>query len=108
MSKKNRNRRVRPAKPAWVARVLRVEWLGQTVASVCWITSVFFYGLSGTGDYLQLSAASAWLIANIAAIVTAEEMRQWLRIPTSQPAPALVEATEPQAPGWEPAEPAST
>ena len=52
--------------PAWVARVLRIEWLGQTVASLCWIASVFAYGISSTGDYLQLSAASAWLLANIA------------------------------------------
>lgn len=52
--------------PAWVAKVLRVEWLGQTAASLCWIASVFAYGISSTGDYLQLFAASAWLVANIA------------------------------------------
>ncbi len=56
-------------RPAWVARVLRVQWLGQTAASLCWIASVFAYGISSTGDYLQLSAASAWLIANIAVIL---------------------------------------
>lgn len=55
---------------AWVARVLRIEWLGQTVASICWIASVFSYGISSSGDWLQLCAASAWLIANIAAAVT--------------------------------------
>ena len=54
--------------PRLIAKVLRIEWLGQTVASICWITSVFVYGLSSPGDWLQLSAASAWLIANIAAL----------------------------------------
>lgn len=57
-------------RPAWLSRVLRVEWLGQTIASLCWITSVFVYGLVSTGDYLQLCAASAWLIANIAVAVS--------------------------------------
>ncbi|MEM6315573.1 MAG: hypothetical protein AAF743_15905 [Planctomycetota bacterium] len=55
-------------RPVRVAKFLRVEWLGQTIASVCWIVSMFVYGLGSTGDYLQLSAASAWLIANIAAV----------------------------------------
>ena len=56
------------ARPAWLGRVLRVEWLGQTIASLCWIVSVFAYeGSPGSiGDYLQLCAASAWLMANIA------------------------------------------
>ncbi len=53
-------------------RALRLEWLGQTAASVIWITSVFVYGISGTGDWLQLAAASAWLVANIAAIFSVE------------------------------------
>ena len=55
-----------------LVRALRVEWLGQTVASLCWIASMLIYGLSSSGDWLQLCAASAWLIANIAALVTAE------------------------------------
>lgn len=53
-------------------RVLRVEWLGQTVASLCWIVSVFVYGVSELGDWLQLAAASAWLVANVAAIASVE------------------------------------
>lgn len=53
-------------------RALRMEWLGQTVASLCWIVSVFVYGISSGGDWLQLGAASSWLVANIATIVTAE------------------------------------
>lgn len=53
-------------------RVLRVEWLGQTVASLCWIVSVFTYGISEIGDWLQLAAASAWLVANVAAIASVE------------------------------------
>ncbi|MAA53247.1 MAG: hypothetical protein CMJ41_09590 [Phycisphaerae bacterium] len=52
------------ARRSLVGRMLRIEWLGQTVASVCWIISVFAYGLESTGDYLQLTSASAWFIAN--------------------------------------------
>ena len=55
-----------------LARALRVDWLGQTAASVCWITSMLAYGVSSSGDWLQLLAASAWLLANIASIATAE------------------------------------
>ena len=55
-----------------IARALRVEWLGQTTASVCWIGSVLVYGISSSGDWLQLFAASAWLLANIATIATTE------------------------------------
>ena len=53
-----------------LARALRLEWLGQTAASVFWIVSVFTYGISSPGDWLQLFAASAWLLANIATIVS--------------------------------------
>ena len=53
-------------------RALRVEWLGQMAASLFWITSVFSYGISSTGDWLQLLAASSWALANIAAIVSVE------------------------------------
>ena len=45
---------------------MRVEWLGQTIASLCWICSMGFYGLNSIGDGLQLVAGVAWLIANIA------------------------------------------
>ncbi len=58
--------------PAWIARVLRIEWLGQMVASVCWIASVFVYGITSGGDWLQLCAASAWFVANVAAVVSSE------------------------------------
>ena len=59
--------------PSFVQRALRIEWLGQTIASVSWIASVFAYGTpSQTGDWLQLVAASAWLVANIAAIAKPE------------------------------------
>ena len=50
-------------------KVLSVEWLGQTVASVCWICSVLVYGIQSPGDWLQLCAASAWLLANLAAVI---------------------------------------
>ena len=54
------------------SRALRVEWLGQTAASLFWISSVFVYGISSAGDWLQLCAASAWLVANIATISSVE------------------------------------
>ena len=49
-------------------KIMTVGWLGQTVASLCWILSVFAYGISTTGDWLQLFAASSWMISNIATI----------------------------------------
>ena len=51
-------------------RALRVERVGQTAASLCWIASVLTNGIDSTGDWLQLCAASAWLLANIAVIAT--------------------------------------
>ena len=50
-----------------IERMPRIEWLGQTAASLCWIASVLAYGISSTGDWLQLLAASSWLVANLAA-----------------------------------------
>ncbi len=64
------DRSVSKSRTAWTARAIRFEWLGQTIASLCWIISVFAYGVSAPGDWLQLIAASAWLLANIAAIAT--------------------------------------
>lgn len=57
----------------WLARARRPAWLGQTIASVCWIVSVFAYGLEVTGDWLQLAAASSWLTANLAALVGGDD-----------------------------------
>lgn len=54
-------------------RALSLEWLGQTVASMCWITSVFIYGISSAGDWLQLAAASAWLLANVASLLPTDD-----------------------------------
>ena len=53
--------------------VLRIAWFGQTAASLLWIASVFVYGISSVGDCLQLSAASAWLIANIATLLASRD-----------------------------------
>ena len=53
-------------------RALRLEWLGQTATSLCWMVSMLFYGIQSTGDWLQFSAASAWLLANIAALANPE------------------------------------
>jgi len=61
-----------PRKRNWLKRALKVEWLGQTAASIFWIASVFSYGVTSTGDWLQLCAASAWFVANIASITTPE------------------------------------
>jgi len=52
-----------------ISKMMSLEWLGQTVASGAWIVSVFVYGLASTGDYLQLVAASSWMLSNIAAII---------------------------------------
>ncbi len=51
-------------------RVFRIEWLGQTAASLFWIASVFAYGITPTGDGLQLLAATAWLVANVATLAS--------------------------------------
>ena len=53
-------------------KVLRIEWLAQTTASLCWIVSVFTYGITSAGDWLQLLAASSWLIANLSSLRNSE------------------------------------
>ena len=55
--------------PNRLQQALRLEWLGQTAAALLWGTSVFVYGISAPGDWLQLGAATAWLVANLAALV---------------------------------------
>ena len=59
-------------KRSFLKKAVRVEWLGQTIASMCWIASVFTYGISSLGDWLQLFAATAWFIANIAVLLSSE------------------------------------
>ena len=54
---------------ARLAKLTSIEWLGQMVASLCWVVSALLIGLTSTADWLQLCAASAWTVANIAAIV---------------------------------------
>ena len=60
-----------------VEEMLNLEWLGQTIASLCWIISVFFYSdgslPESTGDWLQLIAASSWMIANMSSILSTKE-----------------------------------
>ena len=53
-------------------KMMSLGWMGQTVASLCWIVSVFAYGITTTGDWLQLCAASSWMISNIAGIASLE------------------------------------
>ena len=72
MQESTSNRRLTGTTGRRLSRMLKVEWLGQTAASLFWIASVLAYGISSTGDWLQLCAASAWLLANVAAIVAAE------------------------------------
>ena len=59
-------------KKSLLKKAVRIEWLGQTIASMCWIASVFTYGISSLGDWLQLFAATAWFIANIAVLLSSE------------------------------------
>ncbi|MCY3698934.1 MAG: hypothetical protein OXH46_04725 [Gemmatimonadetes bacterium] len=58
--------------PPVLRRAMRIEWAGQTAASLCWIASVFAYGINSRGDWLQLCAASAWLLANTVALAKAK------------------------------------
>ena len=38
-----------------LSKMMRIEWIGQTLASLFWIVSVFAYGgPEGLGDWLQL------------------------------------------------------
>ena len=53
-----------------MCEMMSIEWLGQTIASGSWIVSVFVYGLTSTGDYLQLVAASSWMLSNIASVIS--------------------------------------
>jgi len=53
---------------SWQTKATSIEWLGQTVASICWVCSVFVYGITSSGDWLQLIAGVSWLIANIASL----------------------------------------
>ena len=56
-----------------LSKMMSFEWIGQTLASLCWIIRVFVYGLSSTGDWLQLMAASSWMLSNIASIIVIKE-----------------------------------
>lgn len=60
-------------KRVWASRI---SWTGQTVASLCWIISVFVYAEgylpTSIGDWLQLGAACAWLVANLFSLATAD------------------------------------
>lgn len=57
---------------ARLASMLSLDWLAKTVASNCWIVSMLVYGLSSTGVLPQLTAGSAWCIANAASLASAE------------------------------------
>lgn len=60
-----------------VEKILSAEWIGQTIASACWIVSVFVYSggalPESNGDWLQLAAASSWMVANIASVLLIKE-----------------------------------
>ena len=60
--------------PTRMQKATSLDWLGQTLASLCWIISVFVYAngkLSSmsNGDWLQLAAASCWMASNIASLL---------------------------------------
>ena len=59
----------------WKIKALSIEWLGQTIASLCWIGSVIVYGSSedewSLDLWLQLVAGVSWLIANISSLTKA-------------------------------------
>ena len=48
---------------------IQLDWLGQMIASILWATSVFVYGITSTGDLLQLCAALAWMAANVSVLL---------------------------------------
>ena len=56
-----------------LSKMMSFEWIGQTLASLCWMISVFVYGINSTGDWLQLMAASSWMLSNIASIIIIKE-----------------------------------
>ena len=56
-----------------LSKMMSFEWIGQTLASLCWMISVFVYGITSTGDWLQLMAASSWMLSNIASILIIKE-----------------------------------
>ena len=62
------NSSVENKKADWLAKSMRIEWLGQTIASLCWIFSMLLYGLNSGADWLQLIAGVAWLFANISSL----------------------------------------
>ena len=65
----NQNTIITESNNSRISKMMSLEWLGQTVASGAWIVSVFVYGLESAGYYLQLVAASSWMLSNIAAVL---------------------------------------
>ena len=60
--------------PTRMQKATSLDWLGQTLASLCWIISVFVYvdgdlSSMANGDWLQLAAASCWMASNIASLL---------------------------------------
>ena len=60
--------------PTRMQKATSLDWLGQTLASLCWIISVFVYvdgdlSSMSSGDWLQLAAASCWMASNIASLL---------------------------------------
>ena len=65
---RHRNNTSLPNRKRRLIKLTHPEWLGQTIASLGWIASVLIDGISSGGDWLQLIAASAWLLSNMAAL----------------------------------------
>ena len=68
-------KQVQSHKTSLWSQALQLDWLGQMVASTLWTASVFVYGIQSAGDLLQLSAALAWTIANIASLINMNTKR---------------------------------
>ena len=74
IEEKNRTE-VNNSQSVW-RQALQLDWLGQMLASVLWAVSVFVYGISATGDVLQLCAALGWMVANLAALMNSQSKNE--------------------------------
>ena len=68
------NQKTDGSAPTRMQKATSLDWLGQTLASLCWIISVIVYANGEpssmeNGDWLQLAAASCWMASNIASLL---------------------------------------
>ncbi|WP_200820737.1 hypothetical protein [Pseudobacteriovorax antillogorgiicola] len=65
---------IRAGARSQLIKTVSLDWLGQTLASICWICSMFAYGIDSTGDWLQVMAASAWFLANVVTLLSQRQL----------------------------------